>query len=177
MTLVKAKKSDYKLIKKLYKSSFPKNEQKPFAIIKKQIKKGHGELFSIVDDNNFYGFVFTVLYMDIVLIDYLAINESSRGQGIGSITLSQLREKYEGKRIFLEIEKTEENAPNNVERIKRKKFYLKNGLKETGIYISIYSNHMEILTFNEKVNLKEYCDMLRATLGVTIYRILSPKEL
>ena len=43
-----------------------------------------------------------------------------------------------------------------ITRIKRKNFYLNNGLKETGIYISLNNIIMELLNFGESLDFEEY---------------------
>ncbi len=63
------------------------------------------------------------------LLDYLAGDESQRGTGIGTEILKLMRSHYEGKGVFLEIESVYEDCDNKAERIRRKHFYEKCGMK------------------------------------------------
>ena len=71
------------------------------------------------------GLAITVLYQDMVLLDYFAIHRSCRGKNYGSQALQMLKEWYQDRRLILEIELPDENASNRKERIRRKQFYLK----------------------------------------------------
>ena len=58
-------------VEKLYLEAFPKAERKPFAMIKKLNKKGKSEMLCLESDNgDFLGLAITVLYEDLVLLDY-----------------------------------------------------------------------------------------------------------
>jgi ribosomal protein S18 acetylase RimI-like enzyme len=112
-----------------------------------------------------------------VLVDYLAVLPEARSRGIGGEVLRQIAEKYPDKRIFLEIESPEESAPNNAQRLKRKSFYLRNGLSETNIHIRIYGNHMELLALSGGVSFEEYRELLKETVGRLFFALLNPQRL
>ena len=81
-------KADIKKAFCLYKKAFPKEEQKPFKFLLKNSKNGPYELFTISDDeDSFYGIAFLVKKDNLVLLDFLAIAEDFRNQGLGSKTL------------------------------------------------------------------------------------------
>ena len=86
-------KEEQKKALNLYKTAFPKEEQKPWKFLLKKQKEGLYKLLIAVDEeNNFYGLAFTVKNKDIVLLDFLAISPEFRGQGIGSKILKTLQE-------------------------------------------------------------------------------------
>ena len=70
----------------------------------------------------------TILYKDIVLLDYFAVDDNQRNNGAGSSALRMLLERYLGKRFLLEIEAPDIPSENTPERIRRKAFYLRNGM-------------------------------------------------
>ncbi len=155
MKLVSADKSQIKQIKRLYKLAFPRREQKPFWLIRKKQREGSVEILAICDDD-FLGLVITSLYNNFALIDYFAIDETKRGKGLGSDALRLIKERYAGKQLFLEIEVINENAPNNNERIRRKKFYLKNGFTQANIQVNVLGVAMELLTCECGITFREY---------------------
>ena len=87
-----------------------------------------------------------------------------------------MREMYAGKRIFLEIELPGEEYENNVQRTRRKDFYLRNGLKEGGTRMKIYDTDMELLVFDRPVGFGEYLELFRLGMGDFIKITGEPEE-
>ncbi|GFI61369.1 hypothetical protein IMSAG049_00528 [Clostridiales bacterium] len=164
-------------IKHLYETAFPACERKPFTIIERNSKKGKAEILAICKDG-FAGLIISIFYKDIVLIDYFAVDEKKRGYGIGSQALSLIKERYKGKRIFLEIERPDEKSENNCQRISRRKFYLRNNLKSSGIYVNLYKTEMELLIFSEPINYEEYVQLYEHAMGkLWVHILLRPKKI
>lgn len=144
-------------LKRLYRAAFPICEKKPFGLILKKRNEGTMELMTIEDGNGtFLGLVITILHKDIVLLDYFAISPNLRGNGIGSNVLSLLKDRYSGKRILLEIEDPEEPCKNRKERLRRKDFYLRNGLSVQDYKVWLFGVKMLILTNGTAISFDEY---------------------
>lgn len=165
MELRPTKQAEMAELKNLYRISFPKEERKPFWLIRARVKQGVMEVLSVVQDGHFAGLVITVLYRDLLLVDYLAIRPELRGKGIGSWVLAEILRQYPEKRIFLEIEMPMEGAENQAERLQRKRFYLQNGLVETGVRVLLFGTYMELLSFGCRVEAEEYLGLYRAFVG------------
>lgn len=170
MEIRKAKGRELRWMKKTYLDSFPKSERKPFGLMKLKAKQGMMELLVILDREQPVGLAITVLHQDLVLLDYFAIDRTCRGQHYGSAALSLLKERYQGKRLILEIELPDEEAPNREERIRRKQFYLKNGMVETGLKVCVFRVPMEVLTDGRPVTYEEYHGIYRETIGTVFAR-------
>lgn len=84
-------------MKKIYLEAFPKSERKPFGMMKYRARQGTMELFVIKEEKRPVGLAITVLYQDLVLLDYFAIDRAVRGQAYGSRALQLLKEHYKGK--------------------------------------------------------------------------------
>lgn len=152
-------------IEKLYLEAFPKAERKPFAMIKKLCKKGKSEMLCLESDNgDFLGLAITVLYEDLVLLDYFAISPEGRGKGTGSEALQLLKEKYTNKRFFLEIESTLDTQNCPEERIRRKNFYLRGGMSVMPFEVDLFGVTMEILTNSCTVTYEDYHGLYRSIL-------------
>lgn len=144
-------------IKKLYIKAFPLCERKPFSMMLKKRSEKMMEIMCIEeDDGTFVGLAITVLYNDIVLLDYFAILDEQRCNGKGSQALKILTERYKDKRFFLEAESTKEECKDIAVRKRRKEFYLRNGMTETGIDVVLFGVPMELLTYNCMVSFEEY---------------------
>ena len=144
-------------IKNLYLRAFPAAERKPFYMIRKIQSEGSMEILSIESDaGDFLGLAITILYKDIVLLDYFAVDDSQRNNGTGSSALRLLFERYSGKRFLLEIEAPDIPSENTPERIRRKAFYLRNGMTVMPFRVNLFGIEMEILTNGPQVTFDEY---------------------
>ena len=153
-------------IQALYQEAFPASERKPFKLMIKKREEGVMELQALENEQNeFCGLAITILYQDMVLLDYFAIAPKMRGKGTGTEAFSLLRDKYAQKRFFLEIERTDVEAENLLQRQKRKNFYLRNGLTETAMYVRLFGGEMEVLSDSCKVNFEEYKRLYADTFG------------
>lgn len=157
MELVQASKhNQYAQMKKLYMEAFPANERKPFWLIKQKQKSGESNMWCLMEGKDFVGLAITMEVEDLVILDYFAIDSELRGKGLGSKALSCLKEMYQGKRLVLEIEDVEQENPEREMRLKRKAFYLANGLSEMGVKVTLYGVDMELLGVNCLVDFDEY---------------------
>ena len=57
-------------MKKTYLDSFPKSERKPFGLMKLKVRQGGMEFLVILEKGRSVGLAITVLYRDLVLLDY-----------------------------------------------------------------------------------------------------------
>ncbi|MDA3080726.1 GNAT family N-acetyltransferase [Campylobacter sp. CS_NA1] len=153
----KLSKTELKKIKTLYKRSFPKCERKPFAMILRSCAEQKGEIYAVYKNAKFVGLCVSLISPGAVLIDYLAILPKFKAQKIGGTVLANLMQIYENKTIFCEIESTEnlENFEKS-NKFRRKRFYLKNGLFDTGIKISLWGVKMELLSNRKNAKFDEY---------------------
>lgn len=166
-------------VRGLYDAAFPKEERKPFSLILQKRDEGVTEILAIEDETGtFYGLVITILYKDIVLLDYFAIAEARRGGGVGSEILQLMQKRCEGKRLLLEIEDTtqlpgaeepevsvnsvrteraeRQLSPEDQQKIRRKAFYLRNRMRPMDYRVELFGVDMEILTYPAPVAYEEY---------------------
>lgn len=175
--LVKAdQKPQVDRIHRLYKEAFPPEERKPFLLIRRKCWEGVTEMLSIEDENGtFLGLAITMLDGDIVLLDYFAIDPGCREGGVGSAALVLLKERYEAKRFLLEIENTamesiapaaakgfgngrQKESPEQIQklRLRRKSFYLRNGMTPLPFLVNLFGVDMEVLSSGCSVTFAEY---------------------
>ena len=81
---------------------------------------------------------------------------------------------YKNHKYIFEIETLDEKAENAEERKKRKAFYLRNGLQETGLFVNVYDTDFEILTPDGELTFWEYVDFLREVMYEEYVQILRP---
>lgn len=158
-------KETFKKVKKLYKTAFPRSERKPIWLLKKNVKSGLTEISAVFDNGEFVGLVITTFYKDIALIEYLAIEKTHRSKGYGGKILTALKEKYNDYRIILEIEDPDAPCSNREERLRRRSFYLQNGMTELDYTVYIFGEVMKILTFSGNITFTEYVETYENTVN------------
>lgn len=170
MELKKVEKKEEKRLKRIYLEAFPRIERKPFWLMRQKARQGVMELLAIQEQEQIIGLAFTVQHHDLVLLDYFAIDRAYRGQNKGGLALELLQKRYQKQRFFLEIEQIDRKAANNEERIRRKHFYLKNGMKETSLKASVFQVPMEILSDGKPLTYKEYKSVYQEAIGPVFAR-------
>ena len=164
---------DWKKIKRLYMSAFPKCERKPFSVIKYKYRKKAADIWAIEDGGVFIGLAITINGENLVLLDYFAIDDSKRQKGYGSKALKLLQLNYADKRLVLEIERTDVEAENLQDRIRRKAFYLRNDMTELNVYADLYGVAMELLGHDCQVSFEEYFELYVDNYGILAERNIS----
>lgn len=161
----------------LYQEAFPEEEKKPVGMLEELAKRGMLEILAVVDDEGAERFVGLAINMtepsrkapegekETALLDYFAISPDVRGGGYGSKALKLLLERFSGKTYIFEVEMRDEAAPNAAERQRRVAFYLRGGLKETGLFVHAYDTDFEILTPDGKVTYEQYVGFLTRVMG------------
>lgn len=158
----------------LYEEAFPEEEKKPADLLEELQKQGKMELLAIEESGEFIGLAMNMLTEKTALLDYFAIDPNKRNGGYGSRAVRALQKRFENQKYIFEIELQDEDAPNAEDRKRRKAFYLRNGLKETGVFANVYQTDFELLTPDGKLTFDEYVGMLLAILGEEIVALLHP---
>jgi len=166
MRLVKAvKREHWRAIHKLYEDAFPDYEKKPFWLIRLKNIQGKADVWYIESERRFIGLGITMSAPGRVLLDYFAIEGSLRGMGYGSEALRALQEQYRDKQFFLEIESVYEECDNVEQRMRRKQFYLKNGMTEMKMMVNLFGTNMEVLGHGCKLEFEPYRAVYEYTYG------------
>ena len=152
--------NDLNVIEKLYLRAFPLDERKPFPVILEKCREGSMQILKIEDENqDFLGLVIMILHKGLAILDYFAMDESKRNSGYGSQVLALLNDRYADYRMILEIENPDVPSDNTAERIRRKGFYLRNGMVLMPFRVDLFGVEMLILTNGQAVTFNEYHDI------------------
>ena len=146
---------------KLYMSAFPAEERKPVFMILKMYRKGKTDIWCVEHCGRFAGLAITINSKDLILLDYFAVEQTYRDLGIGSAALGELQQLYGDKGLFVEIESTRENAPNQSQRLRRKHFYLSCGLEELYVTAKLFGVIMELLGNRCQLDYEKYKNFYR----------------
>lgn len=160
----------------LYDRAFPEQEKKPLQIMENLVADNRMEMLAMVDEDEFVGLAINLIDIEQnrALLDYYAIVPEKRSGGYGSKGLEVLLDRFKNQKYIFEIETQDEKAENAEERKRRKAFYLRNGLKETGLFVNAYNTDFEILTPDGELTFWEYVDFLREVMYEEYVQILRP---
>lgn len=148
-------------IKKLYYSSFPKEELLPWLALKLLTVRRGADIWGYYENETFCGFTYTACYNGIVYLMFFAVNESLRGKGYGSAILEYLKKTNPDKRITLNVEPIDENTENAEERVKRIDFYKKNGFFDTGHNIKEVGGTFRVMSTSPEFDPEAYVGVFK----------------
>ena len=169
--------TDFRQVEKLYKSrlesDFAEDELKPLSAMKKSLEEGNYDCYGLFEGEESLGYAFFVSNGDNCLLDYFAIKEDQRNEGLGSIFLNQLAVGMEKERcVIVEVEDPDEarNFDEKTLRSRRLRFYLRHGYLETTLKSSVFGVPYLILEASDSVShaagdiCAAYTDIYRDTL-------------
>jgi len=93
---------------------------------------------------------------DLSHIQFLAVEEKYRDEGYGSQILNEIKSRYNGNRIIVDMEDPDEEAKNHLQRMKRAHFYKENGFVDDGIRYCWHDQNFSILIWNGKLDYDEF---------------------
>jgi len=165
---------DHKSVKKLLLEAFPVHERYPLFYLIWKSKSKNIKFYSMYDGELWIGFNYLIFYKDLIFIQYIAIDSNVRSKGYGGKVIEKIKEIYPEYRIALGIEQLNKEAKNNELRIRRKKFYLKNGFIDSCYYIKQKPVPFEILFYGKYFEIEEVLESVKIMIGKTIWKILYP---
>ncbi|MDO5409036.1 MAG: hypothetical protein Q4F21_01110 [Lachnospiraceae bacterium] len=133
---------------------FPEDEIKPFRVIEKGYREGRYICYGLYADSEpgkclAYAWMCDILEENWILLDYYAVTESLRGQGVGSWFLKQiLSGSYtQDMPVIIEVEDPDYAADEKEKekQLRRIDFYLRNGVQETEIRAQVFQVHYSIM--------------------------------
>lgn len=125
--------------------AFPRYERWDMKEMLEFAQKTDTEILGVYDGIEPVGFAVLVKNEKCGYVYYLAMDSRKRSKGYGSATLRKLMEKYSDLQLILDFEDPHEEADNGEQRMRRKEFYLRNGLHETGRYTLLNGGRFEVV--------------------------------
>lgn len=136
-------------INSLAKEAFPPEEYLAPSKLVEMARSESFDFWALLDENRFVGFMVVQLYRSIAYLFFLAISPDCRSRGYGSRAIETLKEKYPNKKQVVDFEMPDETAANHSQREIRRNFYLRNGYKETGFFLSYLGVDYEVFCMDD----------------------------
>lgn len=152
------------LAEKLYFTAFPEIERHTtdelYNASKQESKTGCKWLVFTLQET-FIGMAYMIIYKKIAFLLYFATEERQRNKRYGAKILNCLKSLFPNQDIVLLIESLYEKADNMDIRRRRKGFYLRNGLNDTGHIQTCQSGAIyDILSSAKEFSKGEYQDFI-----------------
>ena len=143
---------DFAQVEALYrtrlKKDFVRNELKPLISMRRSWEKNAYDCYGLYDGEKILGYAFFVRLGSSALLDYLAIAEEHRGEGLGTVFLRQLRSCLrDADCVLVAVEDPEKagDGETRTQRERRRQFYLRSGWRETGLCSAVFGADYRIL--------------------------------
>lgn len=144
----------------LAKEAFPPEEYIAPVRLAEMAKAEDFDFLALTDDGSFVGFMAVRTYRDLAYLFFLAIDASCRSKGYGSRAIETLKAAYPGKKQIVDFEMPDDAAGNRVQREKRREFYLRNGYRETGLFLSYLGVDYEVFCMEEDFDAEMFKAMM-----------------
>ena len=148
-------------INSLAKEAFPPEEYLAPDKLMEMSLADNFDFLALTDGDTFIGFIVVQTYKNLAYLFFLAIDPSFRAKGYGRRAIETLRLLYPDKKQVVDFEMQDETASNNEQRIKRRQFYLKNGYKETGLFLSYLGVDYEVFCMSNDFEPQEFKDLMK----------------
>lgn len=152
--------TEMRKIETLAIEAFPPEEYLASSKLIEMAKDEFFDFLALYDKDTFVGFMTVCTYKKISYLFFLAIDTNLRSRGYGSRAIETLQEHYSNMQQVVDMEMIDETAPNNEQRIKRRSFYLQNGYKPTGQFLSYLGVDYEILCMENKFDFYTFKEMM-----------------
>ena len=149
----------------LYERSFPRLERKPVSSLERTFSEGKSKILAVTEDEDFIGLAVLMTDGRCTLLDYLAIEPDKRDRGYGSQVLRRLLTEYNERPLLVEIERADERAADNADRLRRRDFYLRSGMESSGVCVWLFHVEYELLCANGSVSYEQYRALLTHCMG------------
>lgn len=155
---------DCQFVERLYLEAFPSDERLPYDYLMKKVNQNKAEFLSLYDNNLWIGLAYTITYQQLTYLFYFAIDKSKRGKGYGSQALELLKQRYQHT-LMLSIEEVNEKYDNYFQRVKRKEFYFRNGMKDMDFSFVEDGVRFEMLYSGQLLSKQDYDQLMFYFMG------------
>ena len=147
---------------RIYQESFPPHERVHPALLRLCNLRPDIDLLVVVDEHDeVAGMLMTMRRHTGVYALFLAVSHSLRGRGYGSAVLEAMKDYYPDQGVVLAIESVDSRFSNYQERVRRLKFYERNGFLDSGWRVWESSGVYDLLCRGMDVNIDDYRHAMR----------------
>jgi GNAT superfamily N-acetyltransferase len=131
-TLSDAEGTDFQALLRLYEEALPARERKSAEAVRAMIASPNYRVLLAQAGEEIVGFAILLIGKTMALLEYMAVRQEVRGQGVGSSLYRYARDACapRGLPLLVEVDSEREIAPDRDDRLRRKQFYLRLGCRQ-----------------------------------------------
>lgn len=145
----------------LAREAFPPEEYLAPSELAEMAKADDFDFLALLDEDTFVGFMAVQTYQNLAYLFFLAIRSTCRSMGYGSRAIETLKAEYPGKKQVVDFEMPDDTAGNHRQRKKRREFYLRNGYKETGLFLRYLGVDYEVFCMDDDFDPEMFKAMMK----------------
>lgn len=145
----------------LAKEAFPPEEYLAPSELVKMARTDDFDFLALLDGETFVGFMVVKTYKSMTYLFFLAIDPTHRGRGYGSRAIETLKAEYPNMSHVVDFEMLDDTAPNREQREKRRSFYLRNGYRETGLFLTYYGVDYEVFCMGDSFAIDTFKELMK----------------
>ena len=124
---------------------FPEKDRMPYWMLLLMAKMNHTEFRAFCDQGRVCGFSYFAAVGKITFIMFLAVDSKLRSKGMRQLDAKGDTIPYPENKVIVSIERCDKTVENLEQRLRRKRFYEKNGFLSTGCLLELSKEQQEVL--------------------------------
>jgi len=152
--------ADIEKVNLLASEAFPPEEYLAPSKLIEMAKDENFDFLALYDGDIFVGFMTVMRYKTLTYLFFLAIDSQNRSKGYGKRAIETIKSLYPNTTQVVDLEMLDDKAKNSAQRESRRKFYIKNGYKPVGEFLSYLGVDYEILCMDEKFDFELFKEMM-----------------
>lgn len=132
-------------IEQINREAFPPEEYMPLSEMLEVQDRGEFDVLALLDGGAPVGFMAVSANAETAYLFFLAIGRDFRAKGYGSQALALYRSLYAGRQCTVDLEPLDPAARNAEQRVRRRRFYLKNGFAPSGYALEYRGTAFDLL--------------------------------
>ncbi len=148
-------------VEALAAEAFPPREYLAPSRMIEMAKSDGFDFWALHDGDLFVGFMTVMTYRSLAYLFFLAIDEAQRSRGYGAKAIELLRALYPDRQQVVDMEMPDEHAENRSQRERRRRFYMRNGYRATGQYLSYLGVNYEVLCADDKFDFSAFRELMK----------------
>ncbi len=149
-------------VRKLYKNAFAPQERMPFWLMTLMAKRKDTQFDAYYAEDSLCALAYLATVNELTFLMFLAVEQSMRSRGYGSAVLEEIERQRPGAKTLVSIERCDAPAGDTEQRLRRRRFYERNGYEQTGYLIEMAKQQQEILIRNGAFEPQEFLAFFRA---------------
>lgn len=144
----------------LAKETFPPQEYLAPSKLVEMAEADDFDFLALTENSSFVEFIAVRIDQNLAYLFFLAIVPSYRSKGYGSRVIETLKVRYLDKKQVVDFEMLDDTANNYRQRQKRREFYLRNGYRETGMFLTYLGVNYEVFCMDQDFDPEKFIKMM-----------------